>query len=259
MDKRKIGVVIDCFRLGVRAGIEKVVELGLDGFQVYVTKGEMDPDNMSPSKRREFVKFISDYGLDISALCGDMGYGFFDPATKDYMVTRTKQFIDLAVDLGTKIITSHTGLVPEDPNDQRRLMGIEAMKDVLEYAESRDVFFANETGLEPPERLLALLKDLDNPAMKVNYDPANLVMRGYDHIGGVEVLRNYIVHTHAKDGIRREGHDQEVPLGEGSVNFPLYLAALDRIAYSGYLTIERESGEDPVKDIAKAISFLRSL
>jgi len=67
------------------------------------------------------------------------------------------------------------------------------------------------------------------------------------------------VHTHAKDGVfdsGKTGH-QEVPLGEGDVNFPHYLHALRETGFNGYLTIERECGDDPVADIAAAIAFLK--
>ena len=51
----------------------------------------------------------------------------------------------------------------------------------------------------------------------------------------------------------------EVPLGEGKVNFPKYIAALKDIGYNGFLTIEREVGADPAKDIGMAVNFLKGL
>ena len=50
-----------------------------------------------------------------------------------------------------------------------------------------------------------------------------------------------------------------MPLGTGQVDFPAYLAALDEIGYKGYLTIEREVGDTPAKDIATAADFLREI
>ena len=52
---------------------------------------------------------------------------------------------------------------------------------------------------------------------------------------------------------------KEVPLGEGSVSFTPYLKALDDIGYRGFLTIEREVGEDPAKDIYTAKSYLSNI
>jgi len=92
-----------------------------------------------------------------------------------------------------------------------------------------------------------------------NYDPANLVMGGFDQLGGVDLLGKYIVHTHAKDGVRVNGQAKEVPLGEGAVDFPRYLAKLDAVGFDGFLTIEREVGENPASDVAQAVKFLRGL
>lgn len=81
-------------------------------------------------------------------------------------------------------------------------------------------------------------------------------------------LRDYIVHTHAKDGVNKfrvdtrriyaaeyfglepapAGSYLEVPLGEGGVPWKKYIAALKDIGYDGYLTIEREVGDDPSRD-----------
>jgi sugar phosphate isomerase/epimerase len=50
----------------------------------------------------------------------------------------------------------------------------------------------------------------------------------------------------------------EVPLGEGSVDWPNYLKALEEIGYNGFLTIEREVGDDPERDIRAAVEFLKN-
>ena len=112
----------------------------------------------------------------------------------------------------------------------------------------------------------------------VNLDPANLVMvTGDDPVKAVYTLKDYIVHTHAKDGIKLVDKSpeiiyglveeeiqtgeafREVPLGTGGVDFPKYLAALDDIGYQGYLTIEREVGENPAADIRTAVEFLEKI
>ena len=84
-----------------------------------------------------------------------------------------------------------------------------------------------------------------------------MVMRGFDPVQGVYDLGDLIVHTHAKDGIGPGPNRGEVPLGEGEVPWPEYLRALKEIGYDGYLTIEREVGEDPAADIVTAATFLR--
>ncbi|MFW6006718.1 MAG: sugar phosphate isomerase/epimerase family protein, partial [Halanaerobiales bacterium] len=142
--------------------------------------------------------------------------------------------------------------------------------------------FAIETGPEKCEVLKGFLDSLNSNGVRVNYDPANLVMvTGDDPVAGVHTLQDYIVHTHAKDGIMLKKSDPkkiydyfaeggiedmrleefflEKPLGEGDVDFPEYLEALAEIGYDGYLTIEREVGENPEKDIKKAVKFLNKI
>ena len=98
-----------------------------------------------------------------------------------------------------------------------------------------------------------------------------------DPVKAVYTLRDYIVHTHAKDGRKLKDNDPEVvygviedaiqegqtfielPLGEGDVDFPRYIAALEEVGYRGYLTVEREVGEDPEADIRLAVEFLKKL
>jgi len=258
----KVGVMIESFRLGVKAGIEKAKEIGADGFQIYVTQGEMYPDNMDQSKRTEFKKFVADLGLEISALCGDFDWvkGFLDAEHNKENIPRVKKCVDLAVDLGVKVVTMHIGHLPEDESDPVYQEALRTSIELAKYAEERGVVLATETGPEAPAALLAFLKKIPSKGIGVNYDPANLVMCGpFDQIGGVNTLRDYIAHTHAKDGVCLGGGDWiEVPLGQGGVVFPYWLAALDKIGYDGFLTIEREVGGDPVKDITEAMQFLRS-
>jgi L-ribulose-5-phosphate 3-epimerase len=265
--KRKIGIMTDNLKLPTRKSIEKAKELGADGFQLYVTKGDTAPENMSKDDRKAFVQFVKSQGLEIAALCGDLGKGFLDRKTNPEVVARSKLFIDLAVDLGTKIVTTHIGFLPEDERAPEWEIGLAAVTEVAKYAESRGCVFASETGPEPPTMLKRFLDRVPSKGMRVNYDPANFVMLGpFDHIGGVKVLKDYIVHTHAKDGVclmKGEGgkpnEHLETPLGEGGVAFRHYLKALDSIGYKGFLTIEREVGADPAADIAKAVKYLRSL
>lgn len=258
MGRLKVGVMIESFRLGVRGGIAKAAELGAEGFQIYVTSGEMYPDNLSQSGRREFLDFVNSQGLVISALCGDFGQPYDREEGLDELISKTRKVIDLAVDLKTPIITTHIGVVVDDPNAKSRQIMADALNNVGAYADSRGVVFATETGPEPGPVLAEFIAGLKTDAVKANFDPANLAMMGFGVIEGVKSLAPYIVHTHAKDGVRHDdGRGEEVPLGEGSVPWDEYIAEMDKNGYTGFYTIEREVGDNPAEDIRKAIDFLR--
>ena len=259
MRNLKVGVMIESFRLGVKGGIRKAAELKADGFQIYVTGGEMAPWNLSKTGRRDFTHFVKSQGLVVSALCGDFGGGgFAKKEALDERVEKTKQVIDLSRDLGVSVVTTHVGTVPEKLDDPVASMMRAAVDEVGAYAEKVGSVLASETGPESGKHMAEFLRTLKSGAVKVNYDPANLVMMGFDHVAGVRDLAPYIVHTHAKDGLRLAGgKHMEVPLGKGGVQWDEYLAALEEVGYRGFFTIEREVGDNPVKDVSDAIAFLR--
>lgn len=271
-----IGVIIDSFRVDIKSAVKKAAEVGANGIQVYSTSGEMAPENLVGQKRADFRRLVADNGLVISALCGDLGGGgFTDPEKNVWKVEKSKRILDLAKELGTDVVTTHIGVVPEDENTDRFKIMQEACFELSRYADDIGAHFAIETGPEKSATLKNFLDSLGSTGVGVNLDPANLVMvTGDDPAGAVHNLKDYIVHTHAKDGKQNyyvdpdiiygmvESHivtaDSfiEVPLGEGSVNWDEYLKALEDIGYKGFLTIEREVGDDPEKDIRKAVEFL---
>jgi len=259
MARLKIGVLIDSLRLGVREGIRRAAELGFDGFQVYVTGGELAPEAMTRSARREFRTLVTDSGLELSALCVELG-GYTDEASVDERVERTRRMLDLGVDLGARVHTAHIGRIPDDPAAKARRTLAAALEAIGTYAAEHECCFACETGPEDTPLMRDFLAALACEGLKVNYDPANLVMKGYDVVRGVYALAPLIVHTHAKDGIRRpDGSRQEVPVGKGQVPWESYVAALREVGYEGFFTIERESGDDPVADAIAAKRFLERL
>ena len=282
MSNFSIGIMADSLKLSFADSMKKARELGADGVQIYATHGEMAPENLTPALIAEKRRIIEDNGLVVSALCGDLeGHGFQIKEDNIWKVEKSKRIVDLALELGSKIVTTHIGVIPDEKNDTYKIMQ-EACNELAEYADSVVASFAVETGPEKAVMLKEFLDSLSARGVKVNLDPANLVMvTGDDPIQAVYTLKDYIVHTHAKDGIKLKESDRheiygffaqggigdlriweyftEVPLGEGKVNFPKYLAALKDIGYNGFLTIEREVGADPAKDIGMAVNFLKGL
>ncbi len=272
-----IGVILESFRTDTKTAVEQAAKLGADGIQMYATKGENSPENLTPAKRRELLDMVKSNGLRFSALCGDLGRGFFIPELNPELIEKSKRILDLAKDLETDIVTTHIGVVPSDKNHERYGIMQEACFELSRYADSLDAHFAIETGPEPSDVLKCFLDGLHSKGVAVNLDPANLVMVvGDDPVKAVHNLKDYIVHTHAKDGVMLERTNpefiykvtpkpvelegtrfyREVPLGEGNVNFDLYLRALEEIGYRGFLTIEREAGQTPAEDILTAKKHL---
>jgi L-ribulose-5-phosphate 3-epimerase len=254
----QIGVFADNLKLPLREGIRVAAQLGAEAFQVYTTSGDLLPANMTAANRAEFRRFFTGLGLTLSATCADFGHGFVDARKNETLIPALYAQVDLAVDLGVGVITTHVGTVPAEHNEVWETMRV-ALNRIGAYAEKKGVVLATETGPETGAVLRDLLLGLDTAAVRVNLDPANLVMNGYDLDEALDALLPYTVHTHAKDGYCDPGKYREAPLGQGDVLWPHYLARLQAAGYTGALVIEREAGDDPVGDTRAAIQFLRRL
>ena len=273
-----IGVMLDSFRKPPKEALLLAAASGADGIQLYATHGELAPENMDAASRRDFRSRTADAGLKISAVCGDLGCGFANAALNPELIRRSKLIMELAKELGTDIVTTHIGVVPADKKAERYAIMQDACGELARYANDLGSHFAVETGPERSEVLKEFLDSLGSKGVAVNFDPANLVMvAGERPETAVKNLGEYIVHTHAKDGRQifyrdpevifglkpddgiKQPSFEELPLGEGDVNFPQYLTALEATGYRGYLTVEREVGNDPCGDINKAVKYLRSV
>ncbi len=275
-----IGAMVESFKLPFREAVEKAAALGAKGLQMYLTLGEITPEKLTDAQIKEFLDIVKSNGLVFSAICGDFGHGFSDPELNKVNIERSKRVMELALKLETNIVTTHIGVVPTDKNHPRYAIMQEACHTLAEYADSMNSHFAVETGPETAVVLKGFLDSLGSRGVAVNLDPANLVMvTGDDPVKAVHTLKDYIVHTHAKDGVKlldvkpeyiygvEKATEEEnwgvafleKPLGTGKVDFPNYLKALEEIGYKGFLTIEREVGEDPAKDIKTAVDFLNNI
>lgn len=256
----KTGAFLSSFRLDFRGALKKAQEIGLDGIQLSSLKDEIDVENISPRQAEEMLRMFKDHNLVISAVCGDIGgFSVDDESEAGKRIARTKKIMDNTRLLGVAIVQTHIGFIPENFNaDKKAQMMRKCLEEVGQYGEQAGVFLATETGPEPASTMKRFLDTIRIPAIKVNYDPANLAMKGFDCIGGVRELKDYIIHSHAKDGRKTpdEKGRKEQPLGKGDVNFPEYIKAMNAIGYKGFYVIEREVGENPVKDIAEAKRFL---
>ena len=277
----KLGVISDCFRRSTEESIAMAAELGLDGIQIYAVSGDFCPERLSADDIRHYRKFLADRHLEVSALCGDLGgHGFERREDNAEKIRRTKAIVELACAFDCKVVTTHIGVIPADDSCERYGVMLEALRECGGYAHSHGVTLAIETGPEVAPILNGFVRAAGG-GVGVNLDPANLVMvTGCDPVAAVYTLKDFIVHTHAKDGVmlqqadthkvynffaeggigdlRLDEYFKELPLGDGDVPFDKYLDALEDIGYSGFLTVERECGADPYADIKRAVDYLKS-
>jgi L-ribulose-5-phosphate 3-epimerase len=188
--------------------------------------------------------------------------GFGNPATRAERLERLSWALERTRALGLSDLMLHAGFLPE-PSDPDRKPFLDTLGKVSAAAAARGVTIAFETGQETADLLRRTLDDLKCANLKVNFDPANMLLydKG-DPIRAVEILGPDIRSVHVKDARRPNTPGQwgeEVPLGQGSVDIRKFVKTLQKVGYRGPLCIEREVGDQASRttDIAHGISFLR--
>ena len=203
--------------------------------------------------------------------------GFIPPATRAAREARTRQVIDLAADLGVPAFACHVGFIPEERSDPDYVTVLEIVRRICDYTAQRRMLFSMETGQEPAHALKSFIEDVGRENLRINFDPANLILYGTgDPIEALGVLAPWVVSVHVKDGHwppkdKPGSLGTEMPLGEGSVGMDRFIAKLKAIGYRGPLTIEREvsleqemddrhkEGLSHLSDIKSAIHLLEKL
>ena len=255
----KKGIIVESFKVDYEKSIALAQELGFEGVQFY---GNYFTPTSLP--------------LTVSAVCAEIEGDSFETYNED-RIAKTKEIMLLAKKLDCDVVTTHIGVVNLRNADMKR-----AIEEIGVFGEEIGVSLAIETGPEKCTTLKTFIEGLATKNVGVNFDPANLVMvTDDDPVKGIYTLRDHILHVHIKDGVmlkktdpkviydffasggigdlRLDEYFKETPLGEGSVDLKGVIDALRDIGYDGFLTIERETGENPIEDIKKAVAYLDAL
>jgi sugar phosphate isomerase/epimerase len=250
--------------------IARVRELGLDHVQLALLPLLEKQDDA----REQDLALLRDSGIKLTAgmisfpgedyttiaiIRGTGGYVPNDewPKRKELSLRAAR----LGAAMGLSKISTHIGFVPPSSEKNYPIM-IERVTEIAQAMSKHDITLLMETGQEDASELLQFLNDVRLPNVQVNFDPANMILYGAgDPIEAIGVLGRHIGHVHVKDAILsdqpRLKWGEEVPFGTGQVPPREFVIALERAGYRGPLVIEREAGDDRMRDVKFAIDTLR--
>ncbi|MEO6802472.1 MAG: sugar phosphate isomerase/epimerase family protein [Granulicella sp.] len=190
--------------------------------------------------------------------------GFTTKGLRQERIARTKIVSDFAHALEVTALSCHIGFIPTDTGELLHGDLRDLTRLLCDHCGGHDQNFVLETGQESAEVLLSFIHDVDRPNLKVNFDPANMVMyRSGDPLAALKILSPHVLSVHCKDAhfpTSSAGHlGSECALGDGEVDFPGFLRQLKAMNYQGILSIEREEPdrERRVADIKTGISRLK--
>lgn len=161
--------------------------------------------------------------------------------------------------LGSKYIMMHVGFLDHSDKAYAKKF-YDRVRTLGDSAGQAGVTLLMETGQETSEDLQRFVETLNHPNVLLNFDPANLILYNKDEpLTALRRLSPWIRHIHIKDAVRTTtpgNWGSEVVWGEGQVNPFAFLNTLKETGYDGAIAIEREAGEQRVKDITTAVRRL---
>jgi L-ribulose-5-phosphate 3-epimerase len=189
--------------------------------------------------------------------------GFTTEDLRSDRVARTKEVSEFAHALGLSALSCHLGFIPSDPHESLYKDLRDLTKLLCDYCGKHDQDFVLETGQESAEVLLSFIRNVGRSNLKVNFDPANMILyQAGDPLAALKLLSPHVLSVHCKDAHGPVGAGLlgwECALGEGEVDFPAFLQQLKKMDYRGLLSIEREEPniEKRIADITTGISRLK--
>jgi sugar phosphate isomerase/epimerase len=232
--------------------IDYAATLGIDAVELtgYFMPYPLTAAALNKMKRRTHL-----LGLDISG--GAIGNNFTNDPDSDEgreQLHLVRKWIDLYAILGAPVIRVFGG------KPQMRVSEKQAVENIISnltiacnYASARGVILAieNHDFLTDVDRLLPIVQAIDSPWFGVNFDSGNIAKTS-DPYAKLEQLAPYAVNAQVKVDIPVDGKRQPADLGR-IVNI------LKEANYAGYVTLEYEGKEDPLKAVPKYLGELRSL
>jgi sugar phosphate isomerase/epimerase len=258
MSKLQIGVRLESLGLPLRRALAQAQRLGVGGVQVDAA-GDLAPGQLSQTGRREFRHLLRSYNVELTALGCPLRRGLDVAEGQEARIEHVKKVMSLSFELGPRAAIVQAGRAPDADEDPRAGLLTEALRALGRHGDRVGARLALETGLESGETLRRFLDRFDTGGLAVNFDPANLLLGGFDPYAAARALAGRIIHAHAKDA-RRAGANhaaQEVPLGHGDLDWMLLAAVLEEVGYRGWLAVEREGGDRRAADVAVGVALLR--
>jgi len=272
MYNNRIGVIFNLDRL-LNEGPDLLFSLGVECVQLSVWDTKY-----STKENAEKVKEMLGDKIAVSSVwggwSGPMVWDFLDgpltlgltpPEYREKRIDDLKKHADFAVMVGAPNLATHMGFMPEQPCYPEYRGVVNGIRHIANYCLGLGIDLNFETGQETPVTLMRVIQDVGNSNLGINLDPANLIMYGRANpVDALGIFGDRIKGVHVKDAVYPKDNfyvlGAEKVVGEGSVNFPVFLPKLLKQGYKGDLYIEREiTGDQQNVDIKKTITYIKNL
>lgn len=258
--------------------IAAIAAVGYRGVELMADVPHAYPPTFTAEQRQQAKSQIAALGLQVSNVnafthfaAGDTYHPSWieeDEVKREMRIAHTLACIDLAAEFGAKTLSLQPGGPMIGTSITRPLAGqrfAEGLMRLIPRAEERNVILAiePEPGLfiETAKEYLAFKQEFfrGQPRVRMNCDIGHLFCVGEDPANIIRAMPEQIAHIHLEDIGSNRVHQHLTP-GKGAINFRSIFAALNDIAYTGWVTVELYPYETTAAGVAKrAYEHLQTL
>ena len=215
-----------------REKLECAKECGYDFVEISIdeTEDKLGRLNWTKDERLDLVKTMKEVGVPIRTMClsghRKFPFGATDPAVRARSMEIMEKAIELAEDLGVRIIQlAGYDVYYEEGTEETERMFRENLAKATAMAASKGIVLGFETMetefMNTTEKSMKYVNLVNNPYLGVYPDCGNLtnaaVLYGTDVLEDLETGRGHIVAMHLKETV--PGKFREIPFLTGHVNF----------------------------------------
>jgi sugar phosphate isomerase/epimerase len=272
----KLGVRAHDFgKLPIDELAAQIARHGLESVQLAPAKAiagfDTDAGRLSPGFASGIRDAFQRRGIRIAVLGCYINLGDGDEANRRPQLERFKEHIRFARDFGCSVVGTETGSLnsdfsrhPDNTGESAFQIVLASVRELVREAERFGVFVGIEAVeryvISTPRRLRRLLDEVDSPNLQVIYDPVNLLWStNYELQEKIveeahALLGNRICIVHAKDYTISGGQFQELPAGQGRLNYPMILRWLKKHRPGIDVLLENTQPST----IGQTVAFMRS-
>lgn len=248
---------------------EEVIDhVALFGYEAIEIARTHPVHELGKKGRQKLLEKLNLLNLKISAIQG---------ATPALDLEFAKERIDLAQDFKCSLVNIGPGVDLLNPEDRKKewVRVVNNFKELAKYAEDKGIRVVAEA--EPPTglvsgrvgksypRLIGNLKDMEDILNEITVDNFGIlldvghlyVMRENPYLA-IRKLGKKIFHIHIED-IFDHIHCHFAPGSGGEVDSEGIIQALNKIGYTGYLSVELAQMEEPDRVALQSIQYLEKL
>ncbi len=243
----KLSIATDAISADFETAILLGLEWGIEYFELKRVHHKRVPDITEDE-----VRIVQNVMRINSVRLSTLSPGLFKVPLESEQIAAEMEKLDKSIALAEKLGTSSLVIFGfERDAKSSESDAIKRIIDVLARAAARaegegcQLFLENDRGLwaETPDALAQIIAGVGSPALRLNWDPCNLIgVIAAPYPAGYDRVKDFVGHLHVKDAKVVEGKVAHAMMGSGDVDWVGQFARLYNDGYSGYCVIEPHFG-----------------